>query len=98
MTKALIIEVFKENESLDIREGISPKTQKPWKMITQIGYAHTGDKFPIQMKIKMQDGQPFYVAGKYDLSPTSLTVNPYGDLEVGREMILTPHLKDGKDF
>lgn len=92
----LLIEVFKENESLDIREGISPKTQKPWKMITQIGYAHTGDKFPIQMKIKMQDGQPIYQAGMYELGKTSLSVNPYGDLEIGREMILIPHLKDGK--
>lgn len=90
MSKALIIEIFKENEVLDIKEGISQKTQKPYKMISQVGYAHTGDKFPVQMKIKMQDGQPFYPAGKYELSPRSLTVSPYGDLEVGREMFLIP--------
>ncbi|WP_157733290.1 hypothetical protein [Vibrio anguillarum] len=34
----LIIEIFKENESLDIREG--EKNGKPWKQISQIGYAH----------------------------------------------------------
>lgn len=91
MKNDLIIEIFKENEALDIREGISQKNGKPWKMITQIGYAHTGGKFPVEMKVKLQDGQPAYTAGKYILSINSLEVNPYGDLQVGREMILLPY-------
>lgn len=96
--KVLVIEVFKENEGLDIKEGISAKNGKPWKMITQVGYAHTGGKFPVEMKIKIQDGSPAYTAGKYYLAPTSLNVNPYGDLEVGREMLLMPYSPDGKSF
>lgn len=87
----LIIEIFPENETLDIREGISAKTNKPYKMVTQIGYAHVGGKFPKEFKIKMQDGQPPYKAGKYVLGVNSLVVSPYGDLDVGREMFLLPY-------
>lgn len=91
MKNELIIEVFPENETLDVREGVSTKTGKPWKMITQIGYAHVGGKFPKEMKIKIQDGQPAWKAGKYVLAMNSLEVSPYGDLEVGREMLLLPY-------
>ncbi|MCG9753433.1 G5P family DNA-binding protein [Vibrio brasiliensis] len=90
MKNELVIEVFKENECLDVREGVSQKTGKPWKMITQVGYAHTGGKYPVEFKIRIQDGQPFWPAGKYVLSMNSLVVGPHGDLEVGREMILLP--------
>lgn len=84
----LIIEIFKENESLDVREG--EKNGKPWKQISQIGYAHLGGKFPLECKVKIQDGQPAYTAGKYRLSVNSFTVGRYGDIELGREMILLP--------
>ncbi|MEZ8195651.1 single-stranded DNA-binding protein [Vibrio cortegadensis] len=89
MKNELLIEVFKENECLDVREGVTVKG-KPWKMITQIGYAHTGCKFPIEFKIKMSEGQPVWPAGKYHLSVNSLVVGMHGDIEVGREMFLIP--------
>lgn len=95
MKNELIIEVFKENEVLDVREGISTKSGKPWKMITQVGYAHTGGKYPVEFKIRMQDGQPFWPAGKYVLAFNSLVVGPHGDLEVGREMLLLPYESSG---
>lgn len=85
----LIIEIFKENEVLDVREGTTDKG-KPWKQISQVGFAHTGDKFPLQCKVKIQEEQPPYTAGKYRLSVKSLTVGKYGDIEIGREMILLP--------
>lgn len=90
LTNELVIEIFKENECLDIREGVSQKTGKPYKMINQVGYAHVGGKFPKEMKIKMQDGQPHWTAGKYTLSLDCLEVSPYGDLQIGREMRLIP--------
>lgn len=90
MKNELLIEIFKENETLDIREGVSQKNGRPYKMITQVGYAHVGGKFPKEFKIKMQDGQPAWPAGKYTLSVNSLVISPYGDLEVGREMLLLP--------
>lgn len=86
----IMIEIFKDNEVLDVREGVSPKTNKPWKQITQIGYAHLGAKFPLQCKIRIQDGQPPYTAGKYRLAVNSFTVGQFGDIELGREMILLP--------
>ncbi|MBL4745937.1 MAG: hypothetical protein JKY08_06190 [Flavobacteriaceae bacterium] len=92
----LIIEVFKENESLDIREGVSVKTGKPWKQISQIAYVSLGGKFPVETSIPMQDGQPFYKAGKYQVHYSSFKVGDFNKLEFGREIILVA--LDGKDF
>ena len=93
----VLIEIFKENESLDINEGISKKGN-PYKIISQYGYATLADKFPIKIKIKMEDGQPFYKEGVYELMiKSALSVSPHGDLEFGRTMILIPYVK-GKDF
>ncbi|EGU40197.1 single-stranded DNA-binding protein, partial [Vibrio scophthalmi] len=91
MKNQLIIEVFKENECIDKFEGISQKNNKPFCMLSQIGYAHVGGKFPKEFKIRLQEGQPAYVAGKYVLSVNSLVVGMRGDLEIGREMILLPY-------
>jgi len=88
MITELIIEIFKENETLDIREGVS--NSREWKQITQIGYAYLGQQFPLQCKIKIKDGQPFYKAGKYKLDMTSFYIGKYGDITLGRDMILIP--------
>ncbi|NOH36521.1 single-stranded DNA-binding protein [Vibrio chagasii] len=90
MKNELLIEIFKENEAIDVFEGISQKNNKPFRMLSQIGYAHVGGKFPKEFKIRLQDGQPFWPAGKYHLSVNSLVVGMRGDLEIGREMILLP--------
>ena len=92
----LIVEIFKENECLDVREGTSVKTGKPWKQISQIGYAHLGGKFPVETAIPMQDGQSFYKAGKYQVHYSSFKVGDFNKLEFGRDIILVP--LDGKDF
>ncbi len=90
LNNELIIEVFKENEVVDVFEGISAKNNKPFRMLTQVGYAHTGGKYPVEFKIKMQEGQPAWPAGKYRLAVSSLVVGMRGDLEIGREMLLLP--------
>ncbi|WP_049544675.1 single-stranded DNA-binding protein [Vibrio nigripulchritudo] len=97
MEIALVVEIFAENESLDVREGVNDKG-KPWKMITQIGYAYTGGKFPVEMKIKLSEGTPAYKAGKYYLAPSSFVVSAFGDLGIGRETLLLPYDGKGKAF
>lgn len=88
--KELMIEVFKGDEELSVKEGVSGKTGKPYKMISQTGYAHLDGKFPVKMKIKVQDGQPAYPVGKYYLSMLSLDVNGFDELTLGRDMFLIP--------
>lgn len=90
MKNELLIEIFKENEVIDVFEGISQKNGKPFRMLSQIGYAHVGGKFPKEFKIRLQDGQPYWPAGKYLLGMNSLVVGMRGDLEIGREMFLIP--------
>lgn len=86
----LIIEIHEANEALDVREGISKKGN-PYKMITQYGFVFLNDVYPIKVKIKMEENQPFYPRGRYELIlKESFSVSPHGDLEIGRKMILIP--------
>nr|WP_086940024.1 single-stranded DNA-binding protein [Thaumasiovibrio occultus] len=80
----LKIEVFAENESIEPRV-IAAKGDKPSRTIyEQIAYAYLGGKFPVEMKISLQDGQPAYKAGLYTVHPSSFLVNNFGGLEIKR--------------
>lgn len=92
----LIIEIFKENELIDTRQGVSAKSGKPWKQFSQIAYAHLGGKFPVETKIPLEEGQPHYIAGKYELHMKSFLIGDFDKLSVGRDMLLIP--VDGKAF
>lgn len=80
----LKIEVFKENEHVEIRT-IPAKDDKPSRDIyEQIAYVYLGGKFPVEMKLSLEKGQVPYAPGFYTLHPSSFAVNQYGALELKR--------------
>ncbi|PNH87218.1 single-stranded DNA-binding protein [Vibrio diazotrophicus] len=80
----LKIEIFPENVNIETRV-IPAKDDKPSRTIyEQIAYAHLGGKFPVEMKLQLEQGQPAYVAGLYAIHPSSFVINQYGSLELKR--------------
>lgn len=80
----LKIEIFPENAHIETRT-IPGKDDQPGREIyEQIAYAHLGGKFPVEMKLQLEKGQPAYVAGQYAIHPSSFAVNKYGSLELKR--------------
>lgn len=80
----LKIEVFPENVNIQSRT-IPGKDGKPGRTIyEQIAYAYLGGKFPVEMKLSLEENQPAYVAGEYTLHSSSFTVNNFGGLELKR--------------
>jgi len=92
---ALVIEIFKEDEQIDVREGVSAKSGQPWKMQSQVVYAHVKGKFPVRTSVPIAEGQLHYAAGKYELDASSFVVGDFDRLGFGREMLLVPI---GKSF
>lgn len=80
----LKIEIFQENVNIEKRTT-KPKDDKPGRVIyEQIAYAHLGGKFPVEMKLQLEEGQPAYVAGIYTVHPSSFVINQFGSLELKR--------------
>lgn len=80
----LQIEIFPENVAL-ITRTLPPKDGKPGRSFNeQIAYAHLGGKFPVEMKLSVQDGQQPYSAGTYSVDASSFAINAYGGLELKR--------------
>ncbi|CCN70141.1 single-stranded DNA-binding protein [Vibrio nigripulchritudo] len=92
----LKIEIFPENAHVETRT-IPAKDDKPARTIyEQIAYAHLGGKFPVEMKIQLEQGQPAYVAGLYTIHHSSFVINNYGSIEVKRFGMLLEPLADNK--
>ncbi|SKA16863.1 helix-destabilizing protein [Vibrio cincinnatiensis] len=87
----LKIEIFPENVKFEIRT-FPAKEDKPARTIyEQVAYAYLGGKFPVEMKLQLEEGQPPYVAGFYTLHSSSFVVNKYGALELKRYgMLIEP--------
>ena len=80
----LKIEVFKENENIQTRT-IPSRDNKPARTIyEQTAYAYLGGKFPVEMKLSLQEGQPAYASGNYTIHSSSFIINTYGGLELKR--------------
>lgn len=86
----LIIEFFKENESIDIRELPANEKRGAMKLYSQVGYAHLGGKFPVETVISLEEGQPAYTAGKYYYGRSSFVIGQYDKLSFARNPVLIP--------
>lgn len=90
----LIIEIFKENEVVDSRTLPATDKRGALTLFSQVAYAHLGGKFPVETKVSLEDGQPAYKEGKYELHQQSFKVGQYDRLEFDRRTVLMP--VDGK--
>ena len=90
----LKIEIFPENAQVESRSIPAKDNKPPRNIYEQIAYAYLGGKFPVEMKLQLEQGQPAYVAGTYTLHPSSFTINQYGSLELKRFGILITPIND----
>jgi len=80
----LKIEVFQEDVTV-IARSMPPKDGKPGRTIyEQRAYAYLGGKFPVQMKLQVEDPTKTYQAGEYEIDSSSFVVNNFGGLELKR--------------
>ena len=89
-TNGLIIEVFKDNVISDERVIPAKGDRGEMKLYSQIGFAHFGGRFPVEMSIPLQKDQSPYPEGKYYLQASSFSVGNFNRLELAREMLLIP--------
>lgn len=80
----LKIEVFQEDVNINTRT-MPPKDGKPGRTIyEQTAYAYLGGKFPVQMKLQVENPAAMYPAGEYQIDASSFIVNNFGGLELKR--------------
>ncbi|MGP1782730.1 single-stranded DNA-binding protein [Shewanella frigidimarina] len=80
----LKIEVFPEDINV-ITRTMQPKDDKPGRTFyEQIAYAYLGGKFPVQMKLQVENPASAYQAGEYQVDASSFIINNYGGLELKR--------------
>lgn len=78
----LKIEIFDDDVEIDVRTT-RPKDNKPARTIyEQTAYVYLGGKFPVQMKLSMEEDQEPYGAGLYTPDSESYVVNGFGGLEL----------------
>lgn len=80
----LKIEVFKDDVSVMSRTMPGKDGKPPRTIREQDAYAHLSGRFPTQMKLQLEEGQPPYEAGIYALHSSSFVVNNFGSLELKR--------------
>ncbi|WP_144207727.1 single-stranded DNA-binding protein [Shewanella donghaensis] len=80
----LKIEVFQEDIQV-ISRTMPPKDGKPGRTFhEQTAYAYLGGKFPVQMKLQIEDPNKLYEAGEYQIDSSSFIINNFGGLELKR--------------
>lgn len=89
----LKIEIFQDDVRVNTRTT-KPKDDKPGRIIyEQDAYAYIGGKFPVQMKLQLEQGQEPYDAGLYTVHSSSFVVNNFGGLELKRFGMAIEHLE-----
>jgi len=87
----LKIEIFTENVNFQTRTIPGKDGKAPRTIYEQTAYAYLGGKFPVEMKLSLDEGQPAYVAGEYAVHSSSYVVNNFGGLELKRfGLLITP--------
>ncbi|MFA7254444.1 MAG: single-stranded DNA-binding protein [Patescibacteria group bacterium] len=87
----LKIELDATNCKLQSRQ-LPAKDGKPGRnLYWQVGYMHTGGRYPIEVQIPLEEGQPAYPAGEYFMHPSSFQANAYNNPEIKKYgMVLSP--------
>ncbi|MCU8036855.1 MULTISPECIES: G5P family DNA-binding protein [unclassified Shewanella] len=77
----LKIELDASNCKLQTRQ-LPPKDGKAGRnLYWQIGYMHTGGRYPVEVQIPLEEGQPAYPAGPYFVHPSSFQASKYNNPE-----------------
>lgn len=78
----LKIEIFKEDVHVEQSQTRPKDGKQPRTLYNQTAYVYLGGKFPVQMKIGLEENQTAYAAGIYTIKSESYSVNNFGSLEL----------------
>lgn len=86
---------IKSDSQIDVIQGNSQKTGKPYKMVKQEAWLHSGHGYPVRVFIPLRDEENTlaenmsYPSGYYLLGDL-LDVGGWGDLQISRDLKLVP--------
>ncbi|QEY15132.1 DNA-binding protein [Cellvibrio sp. KY-GH-1] len=84
---SVVIEIA--STQVQTRSGTSQKG-KPYTINEQAAYMHIGQPYPVQIKINLENGQPPYQPGNYDLHPQSFSADRFGGISVRPLLVPRP--------
>lgn len=90
-----MIKIEIKTEQVKVKSGVSAKTQKPFKVTEQIGWAFLTSQdgsvkpYPTEIRIQLEEGQFPYKPGFYSIAPQSVVVGQFEKLTFGA-LILVP--------
>lgn len=84
-----MLKVQIETTMIDVKNGVSPKTGKPYSIREQEAWVQTYDKegkphrHPQKFKLTLDDDQPnAYPLGDYIIDPASIYIDRFGQLAI----------------
>lgn len=87
-----MIKIEIKSDKVEAFSGVSKKTGRPFSMNNQTGYANlidaNGEVLRQALKITLNDDQKPYQPGMYMLAPSSLFIDSFSRLVVGRLALL----------
>lgn len=90
-----MIKVEIKPSQVDVTERSGEKDGKKWSSREQHGYIYLGGDYPELFVFRLQDGQPPYEAGFYELVESSIEVGEFKRLRFSRSFALR-HLQNSK--
>ncbi|MGV8955919.1 MAG: single-stranded DNA-binding protein [Cypionkella sp.] len=79
-----------KNTDVEIKEGISGKTGKPYKLFLQEAEAETAE-YRAKLELSLPDNGKPYAVGEYLVDwNRSIVVDQYGQFRFTRQLVLTP--------
>lgn len=85
---SVVIEIA--STQVQTRAGTSQRTGKAYTINEQAAYMHIGQPYPVQIKINLENGQPPYQPGNYDLHPQSFSADRFGGISVRPLLVARP--------
>lgn len=74
----------------EVTERSGEKDGRKWVSREQHGYIYLGGDYPELFVFRLEDGQPPYEAGLYELVEKSIEVGEYKRLRFSRSLVLRP--------
>lgn len=85
----MAIKIEVKDPTVKNRQGVSKSSGKPYSINSQQAYVHIpGKAYPVEFVITLDDGQMAYQPGIYTLDDSSIYVDRFGGLTVGRVKLL----------
>ncbi|ECT5253050.1 DNA-binding protein [Salmonella enterica subsp. enterica serovar Panama] len=85
-----MIKIEIKPSQVDVTERSGEKNGKKWSSREQHGYIYNGGDYPALFLFRLQDGQPPYAAGFYELVESSIEVGEFKRLTFSRSFALRP--------